>query len=233
MKHPSEFIPCPFTDRLCDLHCPMSSVFIPRSESRLLVPFIPCRNVIDRARLRWNYDLKAAFLTSVTALCGSVYSMGRGAQCLPSHSGRGPYALSSCSVLPCHSDHPPTPMSISTFQGHLVKPLKEPQLIWVPLQQFFLFLYNQWYFCALVWAPRNSKFKVYWSFSLGACESSPWYSVCWLLQRSGQHSAGCDGQLSKCKAFRPDRVFISTSLHFLMYLCVYIILHNSWINGMA
>lgn len=200
---------------------------------RLLVPFIPCRNVIGRARLRWNYDLKASFLISVTALCGSVYGMGRGEQCWPSHSDRGPSALSSCSVLPHPSHHHPTPMSINPFQGRLVKLLKVPQLIQVPLQQFFLYLYNQWYFFALVWALRNSKFKVYWSFSLGACESSPWYSARWLLQRSGQHSAGRDGQLSKCKAFRPDRVFIPTSLHFLMYLYVYIILYNSWINGMA
>lgn len=157
MKHPSEFIPSLFTDRLCDLHCPLSSAFIPRSEFRLLVPFIPCRNMIDRTRLRWNSDLKAAFLTSVTALCASMSGMGRGEQCLPSHSGRGPSALSSCSVLPRPSDQPPTPMSISTFQGHFVQPLKVPQLIWVPLQQFFLYLYNQWYFCALVWALRNSK----------------------------------------------------------------------------
>lgn len=155
--------------------------------------------------------------------------MGKGEQCLPSHSGRGRSALSSCSVLPHPSDHHPTPMSVSPFQGHLVKFLKVSQLIRVPLQQFFLYLYNQWYFSAL----RNSKLKVYWSFSHDACESSPWCSARWLLQRSGQHSAGRDGQLSKCKAFRPDRVFIPTSLHFLMYLYVYITIYNSWINGMA
>lgn len=129
MKHSYEFIPSPFTDSVCDLHCPLSSAFIPKSEFSLLVPFTPCRNVKGRARLRWNYDLKAVFLTSVTAVCGSMPGMGRGEQCLPSHSGRGPSALSSCSVLPRFSDHPPTPMSISTFQGHLVLRLKVPHLI--------------------------------------------------------------------------------------------------------
>lgn len=129
MKHPSEFILSPFTDRLCDLHCSLSSAFIPSSEFKLLVPFTSCRNMIGRARLRLNYYLKAEFLTSFMALCRSMSGMGRGEQCLPNHSAGGPSALSSCSVLPYPSDHPPTPMSISTFQGHLVQPLKVPQLI--------------------------------------------------------------------------------------------------------
>lgn len=86
MKHPSEFILSPFTDRLCDLHCSLSSAFIPSSEFKLLVPFTSCRNMIGRARLRLNYYLKAEFLTSFMALCRSMSGMGRGEQCLPNHS---------------------------------------------------------------------------------------------------------------------------------------------------